>query len=79
MKKVIIAVVVLAAVVLTLPLWGGCDLNARACNAWCSVRHLNAEFKEAGCKARCETERLRCHAGAAGNSVDDFFEGYRNK
>jgi hypothetical protein len=76
MKKILIAAVVIVVAVATLPLWGGCDLNAKACSTWCSVRHFNSDVKEAGCRARCATDKVSCLAEAGAEGVDDFIEGF---
>ncbi|MCW8828732.1 MAG: hypothetical protein OQK94_06720 [Gammaproteobacteria bacterium] len=79
MKKILIVIAVAAVAIVTLPLWGSCDLNAKVCSGWCEVRHFNAELKAAGCRARCSTDRLRCLAGGGSDSVEEFMEGYRGK
>lgn len=77
MKKLLLVVVLALIALGSVSWWGGCDLNARLCSAWCEVRHFNAEIKAAGCRARCTTERLRCLAGQGRDGVSDFIEGYR--
>ncbi len=60
MKKIYILVVVTLVALLTLPLWGSCDLNAKACDGWCSLRYFGSDIRIASCKAECEADRLRC-------------------
>lgn len=76
MKKILLAAGVAVIAVVTVPLWGGCDLNAKLCSSWCAVRHFNAEVKEAGCNARCSTEHLSCLADKGASGVNDFIEGF---
>lgn len=75
MKKVIIAVLVLVAIIATIPLWGGCDLNASLCSASCSIRHLNNDMKAAGCRAHCSMENASCRGAEAAKQVNDFMQG----
>lgn len=80
MKKVIIVLLLLVAVgVATVPLWGGCDLNARVCTTWCEIKHLNSDMKAAGCRARCAMEQARCHGDEAARSVEDFMKGLEGR
>ena len=74
MKKLLLILVVLVVAGATLPLWGSCDLNAKACSAWCSVRHFNSDVKTAGCKARCTTDKLSCLADKGAKNVEGFFD-----
>jgi len=60
MRKILLLVALLIVGGITLPLWGSCDLNQRACATWCKVRHFNAEVQRAACLARCTTEKSRC-------------------
>jgi hypothetical protein len=77
MKKILVVLALVAAAVASIPMWGGCDLNAKLCSGWCAVRHFNAEVKEAGCRARCSTEQLSCLAKKGQSGVDDFIEGFK--
>jgi len=74
MKKLLIVVVLAVVAVATLPLWGSCDLNAKACSAWCSVRHFNSDMKTAGCRSRCSTDRLRCLTDRGAKEVESFID-----
>lgn len=73
MKKGLIVVVVAVIAAVTLPLWGSCDLNAKACSGWCSIRHFNSDVKTASCKARCSTDRLRCLTSEGAEEMESFF------
>jgi hypothetical protein len=75
LKWGVIALVV--AAVVSVPLWGGCDVNAKVCSAWCNVRHVNSDVKAAGCRARCQTDKLACIARQGTQGLDDFFEGFK--
>ncbi|HEY0719705.1 MAG TPA: hypothetical protein VGE50_00475 [Gammaproteobacteria bacterium] len=79
MKKVIIAVLLLVAVVATIPLWGGCDLNARRCSTWCNIKHLNNDMQAAGCRARCAMQNAACHGEEASQGLDDFMKGLQGR
>ncbi len=70
MKKLYLIVVVTLIAALTLPLWGSCDLNAKACDSWCSVRHYGSDLRTASCKAECTTDRLRCLTNQGKKEVD---------
>lgn len=74
MKKLYIIVVVALVAVLTLPLWGSCDLNAKACGSWCSVRHSGHDLRIASCKAECSTDRLRCLTNQGSKEVGRFMD-----
>lgn len=74
MKKVLIIAVLAAVAVATLPLWGSCDLNAKACSTWCSLRHFNSDVRTASCKARCSTDRLRCLTERGAKGVESFID-----
>jgi hypothetical protein len=77
MKKLFLVVVLAVVAVATLPLWGSCDLNAKACSAWCSVRHFNSDVKTAGCKARCTADKLSCLADKGAKNVEGFVEEFK--
>lgn len=77
MKKLVLLVAVIVIVLATVPLWGGCDLNAKVCTSLCSVRHYDSDMKAAGCRARCRTDQLSCLAKKGSKSVDDFVEGFK--
>lgn len=79
MKKVVIVVALLLVAVATLPWWGGCGLNAQACKAWCSVRHLNSDAARVGCEARCVADKLGCLAQQGANGANDFMSGLKGK
>lgn len=79
MKKVLVAVIVIIVGVATVPLWGSCDLNADVCRTWCSVRHMNSDVKEAGCRTRCATDRISCLAEQGSEGLNDFIEGFQGK
>ncbi len=74
MKKLYIIVVVTVVAVLTLPLWGSCDLNAKACSGWCSVRHYGSDIRVASCKAGCSTDRLRCLTSQGSKEAGRFID-----
>lgn len=75
MKKLYITVVLTLIALLTLPLWGSCDLNAKACGAWCDVRHYGSELGIASCKAVCTTDRLRCLTGKGSEDSKRLLDG----
>jgi len=79
MKKLVIIVGVLIVAGATLPLWGGCSLNGKACSAWCEVRHFNSDAARLGCKARCTSDKLSCIASDGAKGVDDFMSGLKGK
>lgn len=79
MKKMIIIALALAAIVATIPLWGGCDLNARFCTAKCSIKHINKDMKAAGCRTRCSMENASCHSTEAAEGFNDFVKGLQGK
>ncbi len=79
MKKAIIIVVILAAVIATIPLWGGCDLNARFCNTTCSIKYFNNDMKAAGCRTRCSMKNASCHADEAAKEMGDFMKGLQGR
>lgn len=79
MKKVAVVLLVLAAVVGTVPFWGGCDLNAKRCSTWCSIRHFNSDMKAAGCRARCALENARCQGDEAAAGVGEFMDGLKGR
>jgi len=79
MKKVIIVVLVLAAIVATIPLWGGCDLNARFCSTTCTIKYFNNDMKAAGCRARCSMDNASCHSKEAAQGVTDFMKGLQGR
>jgi hypothetical protein len=79
MKKAIIIALVLATIVATIPLWGGCDLNQRYCNATCSIKHFNNDMKAAGCRARCSMENAKCHGEEAAEGLNDFMSGLKGR
>jgi hypothetical protein len=74
MKKVLLILIVAGIAAVTLPLWGSCDLNAKACRSWCSVRHFNSDMKTAACQARCTSDELSCLANQGVKDVEGFFE-----
>ncbi|MGM0593985.1 MAG: hypothetical protein ACQETD_05545 [Pseudomonadota bacterium] len=76
MKKVIALIAVVLIGLVTIPLWGGCDLNAKLCRGWCEVRHFSQDMKAAGCRARCAADKLRCLADQGSGGVDDFVDGF---
>lgn len=69
---------VIAVGVVSLPWWGGCDINAKLCTGWCSVRYFNADIKAAGCRARCRTDQLACVAREGTRGLDNFIEGFKD-
>lgn len=79
MKKAIIIAVVLATIVATIPLWGGCDLNQRYCNVTCSIKHFNNDSKASGCRARCSVENAKCHGAEAAEGFNDFMKGMQGR
>ena len=74
MKKLYIIVVLALVAVLTLPLWGSCDLNAAGCRHWCSVRHYGSDLRIASCRVQCSTDRLQCLAGQGAREVERFID-----
>jgi len=74
MKKLLLIIVLAIIAIATLPLWGSCDLNARACSAWCSARHYNSDLKTAACQARCTNDKLSCLAEKGADSLNGFIE-----
>jgi hypothetical protein len=74
MKNAIIIAVVAIVAVATLPWWGSCELNAKACSSWCTVRHFNSDVKSTGCKANCTTERLRCLTRRGADEAEKFLD-----
>lgn len=75
MKKVLLILIVAGGIaVATLPMWGSCDLNAKACRTWCSVRHMNSDMKAAGCEASCTTKELSCLADNGAKELQGFFD-----
>lgn len=74
MKKVLIIVVLAIVAFITLPLWGSCELNAKACSTWCRLRHFDSDVKTAACKARCATDRLRCLTEHGAKEVEGFVD-----
>ncbi|HEY0634068.1 MAG TPA: hypothetical protein VGE00_01700 [Gammaproteobacteria bacterium] len=79
MKKVLIAVLLVAAAVATLPYWGGCELNARRCSTWCTIKHMNNDLQAAGCRARCAMENAACQGEEAAQGVDDVMKGLQGR
>jgi len=77
MKKVLLIVVLAAIAIATLPLWGSCELNAKACSSWCTIRHFNSDLKSASCKANCTTDRLRCLTSKGAEEAKQFVDGLR--
>jgi len=77
MKKILVIIALAALVLVTVPLWGSCDLNAKLCNGLCSVRHMDSDVRTAGCRARCRTDQLSCLAKQGSRSVEDFIEGFK--
>ncbi len=75
MKKLYIIMVVTLVAVLTLPLWGSCDLNAKGCTTWCNVRHYGSDLRIASCNAECSTDQLRCLAEQGSLEVGRFIDG----
>lgn len=76
MKKTLVVLALLAAVVATVPWWGGCDLNARTCSSWCSIKHFNSDIKVAACRTSCSLESARCRGDEAAKKVGDFLSGH---
>jgi len=74
MKKLLFILVLVVIAIVTLPLWGSCDLNARACSTWCSARHYNSDFKTATCQARCSSDKLNCLAEKGADSFNGFID-----
>jgi hypothetical protein len=74
MKKVLIIIVLAVAAIATLPLWGSCELNAKACSSWCTIRHFNSDLKSASCKAGCSTDRLRCLTRKGSEEAQNFVD-----
>jgi len=74
MKKLLFIIILAVIAVATLPMWGSCDLNAKACSAWCSARHFNSDMKTATCKARCANDKLSCLADQGAKSVEEFID-----
>lgn len=72
MKKLYLFIVVTLIAAVTLPLWGSCDLNAKACSSWCEVRHYGSDLRIATCKAECTTDRLRCLTNQGSEEVGRF-------
>jgi hypothetical protein len=79
LKKILVALVLLVAVVATVPWWGSCDLNAQACSTWCNVKHLNSDMKAAGCRASCALDGARCRGDKAAKEVSDFMSGFKGE
>lgn len=79
MKKVMVIVLAVGAIIATIPVWGGCDLNARLCTTWCSIKHLNSDMKAAGCRTRCSMENANCHSREAAEGINDFVKGFQGK
>lgn len=75
MKKLLLIGIVLVVAGVTLPLWGSCDLNAKACSAWCSARHFNSDVKTAACKAQCTTDKLSCLANKGAQKIEGMLKG----
>jgi hypothetical protein len=73
MKKALLIAVLAIVAIATLPLWGSCELNAKACSGWCTVRHFNSDVRSAGCKANCTTERLHCLTRRGADEAESFF------
>lgn len=74
MKKIYIVIVLMLVAGLTLPLWGSCDLNAKVCSSWCSIRHYSSDLKTASCKAGCTTDRLRCLTDQGSQEVERLID-----
>ncbi len=70
MKKILLILILVAgAAAATIPLWGGCDLNYRLCDTWCSLRHMDSSAEASICQAKCATKKAGCVAGEAVEDV----------
>lgn len=79
MKKALIIALVLATIVATIPLWGGCDLNQSYCRATCSIKYINNDMKASGCRTRCSVENAKCHGEEAAEGLNDFMKGMKGR
>lgn len=62
MKKILLLAGVLALLVVTVPLWGGCDLEYKVKSVWCDIRHFNSDTAALSCKARAVATKAGCLA-----------------
>jgi hypothetical protein len=67
--KLLFVCIVLAMVLVSISLWGGCELGYKLDSAWCSVRYLFSEEREFACRVTAVFEKAGC-LGANNSGLD---------